>query len=64
MKTLDDISSMNEFMVGVQGDHILIMRPPTTPLTRERALNLAAWLVTLADQDDEFGLYLEKIEST
>lgn len=44
---------MNEFMVSSQGDSIRIMRHPTGPggpITKAQAINLAAWLVALADE--------------
>ena len=34
------------------GEEILILAPPRLPLSKERALRLAAWLVVLADDED------------
>jgi hypothetical protein len=48
-----DRNLMNEFMVGVRGDEIHIMRSPSM-ISKEQALVLAAWLVALADDNDEF----------
>lgn len=41
---------MNEFMVGMQGDEIIILAF-TRKLSKEQALNLASYLVALADPD-------------
>ena len=41
---------MNDFLVGVQGgETIVILRPVPQQITKAQALNLAAWLVVLAD---------------
>jgi hypothetical protein len=37
---------------------------PRTVMTREEALAHAAWLVTLADDDDEFAAYLAAVRSS
>lgn len=39
---------MNKFMVGAQGENLRIMRQPIGALTKEEALNLAAWLMVLS----------------
>lgn len=41
----------NAFLVGVQGDRLVLLRPVPRVLTRGQALNLAAWLAALADFD-------------
>lgn len=52
------------FMVGAQGDKIIIAAW-RRELTREQALNLAGWLVALADPDGtRFGRYLAAIRAT
>lgn len=38
----------NQQGVGVHGDALVILNPPTR-LTKQEALNFAAWLVELAD---------------
>jgi hypothetical protein len=54
---------VNERIVGAQGDLIVIGRP-THRLTKREALNLAAWLVLLAETDDgEFAKVLEEERS-
>jgi hypothetical protein len=41
----------NDRHVGVLRDTLVVMRPPTV-LTKQEAINLAAWLVVLADTLD------------
>jgi len=41
---------MNEFLVGMQGDGVVIMKPIPFRLTKEQALNLAVYLVCMADE--------------
>ncbi len=43
----------NKFMVASQGGQI-VMLAPVTRMSKADALNLAAWLVVLADERDEF----------
>lgn len=52
----------NVFFVSVKGDNIVVMRH-FSEITKTDALNLAAWLVTMADTNDEFGLMLEKVQN-
>jgi hypothetical protein len=58
------MDTFNKHMVGVQGNNILIMNPPRGPMSKEEALIFAAWIVTLAD-DDETGFQkaLEAVRS-
>lgn len=52
------------FMVGARGDKIAILALGRE-LTREQAMNLAGWLVALADPcGDEFTKYIEAIRNT
>ncbi len=40
----------NEFLVGTDNDGIVINSPRVTlPMTKEKALLLAAWLIVIAD---------------
>lgn len=53
----------NEFLVNGAGDgSIGIGRLSPVRLSRELALNLAAWLVALADRDGEFEKLLEEVK--
>lgn len=63
MSELDTIDASNKFFVGVQGDNIVILRP-CQQMSKADAINLAAWLVCLADTNDSFGLVIEKVQST
>lgn len=56
-----DVNTMNEHMVGVQGDFIVFLNPPAK-ITKERAIVLAAWILTLADDNDEFGIVIEAVQ--
>jgi hypothetical protein len=62
------LDTFNKFVVGVQGDKVTIMNiaPGTIPkLSKPEALNLAAWLVSLADPTgDEFHKWLEAVQNT
>ena len=41
--------TLNKFMVGLQGDKIRVLKfMATASMTKEDALNLAAWLVTMS----------------
>lgn len=59
------IDSSNQFFVCVKGDELIIARLPAGRLTKEQALNLAAWLKVLADPGGEkFQELVERIENT
>ncbi len=50
----------NKFMVASQGGQI-VMLAPVTRMSKADALNLAAWLVVLADERDEFPALLDAV---
>lgn len=54
----------NDFFVSVQGDYIITLKQVPQRITREQALNLAAWIVALADPDEKFAEILEKVLDT
>lgn len=55
----------NKFFVGVQGsDRIIFLRQIPQMITRPEALNLAAYLVALADYEGEFSEILEAVKNT
>jgi hypothetical protein len=56
------IDITNKFLVGAQVDRIIIMKPVQV-LTNDEALNLAAWLVALADLDNRFPAILKAIQN-
>jgi hypothetical protein len=58
----DDMDTFNKHMVGVQGERIVIMMPPTGPISKREALMLAAWIVTLADDNADFTSFLAAVQ--
>lgn len=50
------IDTFNEFFVGLRGDEIVICNPPRQPMSKERALRLAAWIVACADNGEFDGI--------
>ncbi len=61
-----EINTINKFMVGVLGDNISIINLPALakPISKSDALMLAAWLVCLADDNDEFQNILKACLNT
>lgn len=58
-----DIDTTNKFMVGLQGDQLVVMRP-IQRLSTDDALNLAAYLVAMAEEKDgDFARVLEAIQN-
>ena len=63
---MDSINTANDFLVGVRGD---LIQPvlPIGPMTKEKAIRLAGWLVALADfskDHSDFKAVLAAIERT
>ncbi len=59
------MDTLNKHYVGVQGDNIVIMLPPPGPISKADALVFAAWIVTLADDDETgFPKALEAVRNT
>lgn len=58
-----EIDTTNYQLVSVLRDKIIVMAPKQQ-MTKEQALTHAAWLVALADDDDEFDEYLHAVHST
>lgn len=59
-----EIETFNKFMVGVQGDQIVLMRP-ASQFSKADALLLAAHLVSLADPcDEKFHDVLRAVQNT
>jgi hypothetical protein len=44
---------MNEFLIGMQGETVVAMRPLPQQMTRQQAVSLAAWLTVIADPSGE-----------
>jgi DeoR/GlpR family transcriptional regulator of sugar metabolism len=52
------MDTLNKFGVGVSGlglESIVVLLNPARVMSKQDALNLAAWLVVLADEADEVG---------
>lgn len=68
VKLVDEITVENIFLVGAGADQIVIVRSSALSgrITKENALNLAAWLVALADDvvEPRFGKLLREVLST
>ena len=62
----DKADSANHFIVCVKGEFVCILNPPTMmPMCKAEALNLAAWLVALADPDGtKFKQMLEQVTNS
>jgi hypothetical protein len=57
------LDTMNRFGVAALGDEFMTLFPVGL-MSRADALNLAAWLVAMADVDDEFPALLEAVQNT
>jgi hypothetical protein len=58
------IDTFNKFFVGMQGDDLHFLKPVPIRISKPDALLLAAYLVAMADDNDEFANYLEAVQST
>lgn len=56
--------TMNKYMVGSSASGVYVMAPLPQWFKKADALNLAAWLVAIADDNDEFPELLEAIKNT
>jgi len=45
----NEIDTTNDFLIGTDGDLISFFFAPQVPMSKEKALRTAAWLVALAD---------------
>jgi hypothetical protein len=58
------MDTTNDFLVGSGGDAIVILLAASaTRMTKEKALRLAAYLVALADDDDQFPAVLAAVRN-
>jgi hypothetical protein len=60
------MDTTNKFMVAGAAERLLILKAQwlAQPITKADALNLAAWLVALADDDGAFPALLEAVQNT
>lgn len=54
----------NKYYLGLRGDKIVMPLPPAGLMSKEEALVLAAWLVMLADDDDQFKKILAMVRES
>ena len=59
----DAIDTFNKWLVAAQGNQLLIMRPPQR-LSHQDALLLAALLVTMVGDEDQWKKTLTAVENT
>jgi hypothetical protein len=62
----EPLTTMNLFGVGARLDSadVIIGVPVASRLTRDEALNLAAWLVAVTDTDGRFDDLLARVRNT
>jgi hypothetical protein len=61
-----EIETMNDHLIGMQGDLITVMIPPTR-MSVDEALRFAAWIVAMADASPShtrFEAVLRAVENT
>lgn len=58
----EEHDTTNNGLVGLQGDMIVFLKP-VGKLTKAEALNLAAWMVVLADDEDNFPALLDAVKN-
>lgn len=63
MWRVDEIDISNSQFVGMRGDAVVVTMPQPA-MTKAEALRHAAWLVALADDDDQFPAILEAVKRT
>ncbi len=61
-----EINTTNDMAVGMIGDSVVIMRDVgiARPIPRSDALRMAAWIVAIADDNDEFDAILNAVRNT
>jgi hypothetical protein len=65
---MPDIDTANRYMVGVKGEKIVVLLPPTAVISKLEALTFAAWLVTMAvmlpDETPTFEEIMDEVLDT
>lgn len=62
---IENVDITNQWLLGTKGDNIVMLNHNAAiNMTRIEALVLAAWLVAMADEDNEFKQILEKVQNT
>lgn len=61
----EEIDAFNKFLVGMQGQSLVILNPPRGVISKQDALVLAAWLVSMADPlGEQFEKTLAAVRGT
>ena len=60
---MDEDDVFNRCGVAMRGERVLILSL-RAEMSKQEALNLAAWLVALADDDGEFKTLLQAVRNT
>ena len=61
------IDTTNKYLVGIRGGNVVVLLPPRPGegISKENALNLAAYLVSMAGaSEEEFREVLQAVENT
>jgi hypothetical protein len=64
MDEADDVDTFNRFGVGMRGGERMVILRFHAELSKREAVNLAAWLVAVAGEDDEFKRVLQAARNT
>lgn len=59
----DQVDTFNHYRVGRQGERVVILHFHAA-ISKSEALNLAAWLVTVVGDDEEFARVLQAVQNT
>lgn len=59
-----EIDTFNKFLVAAQGDAMVFLRPVPQRLTHQDALLLAAYLVAMVGDDEQWLKTLAAVENT
>lgn len=57
------MDTMNKFLIGLNGDDLVFLKPVPQRLSKEDSLLLAAWLVAMVADVDQFMEMLKAIEN-
>lgn len=65
----NEIDTSNDYFVGTtyRNNERVLVFPLVTPsgaIPKDKALRLAAWIVAIMDDDDEFPAVLEAVQNT
>ncbi len=58
------MDTFNKFGVGINGRDEIVLTVIGRTIKREDALNLAAWIVAIADRGDDFEVLLRAVRNT